>query len=66
MYIFIIIECCIAILALFILIAVAASLKKCPDKNKLYDPYGLYAPITAEQLADIDKKAAEKYHRPRQ
>ena len=52
-------EAVAAIVIILIVIAVAAALKmRRKGKDRLYDPYGLYAPITAEQLAEIDKAAA--------
>ena len=52
-------EAVAAIVLIMIVIAVTAALKmRKKGKDRLYDPYGLYAPITAEQLAEIDRAAA--------
>ena len=52
-------EAVAAIVMILVVIAVAAALKmRRKGKDRLYDPYGLYAPITAEQLAELDRAAA--------
>lgn len=51
-------EAIVAIIIVMIIIAVAASIKRYrKGKDKLYDPYGLYATITPDQLAEMDMAA---------
>lgn len=51
-------EAVAAIIIAMIIIALAASLKMRKKGNdRLYDPYGLYAGITAAELAEIDRMA---------
>ena len=54
-----IIAICEAVAAVVVvMIAVAVTAKMCKKrKDRIFDPYGMYAPITAAQLAEIDRAA---------
>lgn len=57
--IIVICEAVAAITIMMIVIAIAAAIQKSKKgKDRLYDPYGLYSPVTAGELVGIDAAAA--------
>lgn len=77
--IIVLVECIVALTLFVVIIVMAVTTKRRKDTNvvvevtaprqdRLYDPYGLYAPVSEEELRLIDEQArayVEKQHHGR-